>query len=43
MKKIDMLILTKHMYTMTGEGVGYLSDHGVAIDGGKIIAVVAVR
>lgn len=39
MKKIDMLILTKHMYTMTGEGVGYLSDHGVAIDGGKIIAV----
>lgn len=39
MKKIDMLILTKHMYTMTGEGVGYLSDHGVAINSGKIIAV----
>ena len=26
MKKVDMLILTKHMYTMTGEGVGYLAD-----------------
>ena len=39
MKKVDMLILTKHMYTMTGEGVGYLADHGVAVDGGKIAAV----
>lgn len=39
MKKIDMLILTKHMYTMAGEGVGYLWDHGVAVDRGKIIAV----
>ena len=39
MKKVDMLILTKHTYTMTGEGVGYLADHGVAVDGGKIAAV----
>jgi len=38
MKKVDMLILTKHVYTMTGEGVGYLADHGVAVDGGKIVA-----
>ena len=42
MKKIDLLICVKHMYTMTGEGVGYLADHGVAVDGGKIIAVEAI-
>lgn len=40
MKKVDTLILTKHMYTMTGDGVGYLADHGAAIDRGKIVAVL---
>ncbi|MBR4074440.1 MAG: amidohydrolase family protein [Firmicutes bacterium] len=39
MKKVDLLILTRHMYTMEGDGVGYLADHGVAVDGGKIVAV----
>jgi len=39
MKKIDLLIFTRHMYTMTGEGVGYRQDYGAAVDGGKIIAV----
>lgn len=41
MKKIDLLIFTKHMYTMEGEGVGYLADCGVAVDGGKIVAVAS--
>ncbi|WP_324825481.1 amidohydrolase family protein [Sinanaerobacter sp. ZZT-01] len=39
MKKIDLMILAEHMYTMEGEGVGYLANSGVAINGGKIIAV----
>ncbi|MBR2001895.1 MAG: hypothetical protein IJ994_06255 [Firmicutes bacterium] len=39
MKKVDLLILTRHMYTMEGDGVGYLADHGVAVDSGKIVAV----
>ena len=38
MKKVDLLILTRHMYTMEGDGVGYLADHGVAVDSGKIVA-----
>lgn len=32
MKKVDMLVLTHHMYTMAGEGVGYCEDFAVAID-----------
>lgn len=39
MEKIDMLILTKHMYTMDGDGVGYREDCGVAVDRGVIRAV----
>ena len=39
MKKVDMLVLTHHMYTMAGEGVGYCEDFAVAIDKGKILAV----
>ena len=30
MKKVDMLVLTHHMYTMAGEGVGYCEDFAVA-------------
>ena len=39
MKKVDMLVLTHHMYTMAGESVGYCEDFAVAIDKGKILAV----
>ena len=42
MEKVDIIIKTKHMYTLEGEGVGYLSDYGVAIDRGKIKAVLPV-
>lgn len=43
MEKIDLIIETKHMYTLEGEGVGYLSNHGVAIDKGKIKAVLPIE
>ena len=39
MVKVDTMIHTKHMYTMQGDGVGYLWNHSIAIDGGKIKAV----
>lgn len=39
MKKIDMIVHTHHMYTMQGDGVGYVKDSSVAIDGGKIIDI----
>ena len=42
MQSVDMIIETKHMYTLEGDGVGYLSDFGVAIDRRKIIAVLPV-
>jgi len=37
--KIDMIVLTHHMYTMEGDGVGYREDYALAIDKGKILAV----
>ncbi|MDL2294087.1 amidohydrolase family protein [Ruminococcaceae bacterium OttesenSCG-928-D13] len=40
MKNADLLIKCEHIYTMEGEGVGYLSGHGVAVAGGKIAAVL---
>lgn len=39
MKEIDLIIDTRHMYTLQGEGVGYLEDNSVAIDRGKIIEI----
>ncbi|MDL2218307.1 amidohydrolase family protein [Christensenellaceae bacterium OttesenSCG-928-M15] len=39
MKKIDLLIHVRHMFTMEGDGVGYKENYGLAVDGGKIIAV----
>ena len=39
MTKIDMIVLTRHMYTMSGDGVGYCENYALAIDKGKILAV----
>ena len=39
MTKVDVIINAKHMYTMQGDGVGYLCDHAIAVDGGKIVAI----
>jgi 5-methylthioadenosine/S-adenosylhomocysteine deaminase len=38
---IDLLIKHGDVFTMTGDGVGYLEDGAVAIDGNKIVAVGA--
>lgn len=43
MQPIQMLIKTKYLYTMAGEGVGYLENHGIAVDQGKILAVEGVE
>lgn len=40
MKKIDMLVQARHMYTMEGSGLGYKANGVLAIDGGKIIDVL---
>ena len=37
MKKVDMLVKTNHLYTMAGEGVGYLSDTAMVVDRGRIV------
>lgn len=39
MRKIDMIIHSGHAYTMAGEGCGYLRDHALALDGGKIMEI----
>jgi 5-methylthioadenosine/S-adenosylhomocysteine deaminase len=36
---IDLLITHGDVFTMTGDGVGYLSDGAVALDRGRIVAV----
>jgi 5-methylthioadenosine/S-adenosylhomocysteine deaminase len=36
---IDLLIIHGDVFTMTGDGVGYMEDGAVAIDGNKIVAV----
>jgi 5-methylthioadenosine/S-adenosylhomocysteine deaminase len=38
-EKVDTLFLHAHMFTMEGEGVGYVSDGAVAVTGSKIRAV----
>lgn len=40
MKKVDMIIRTGHMYTMSGDGCGYEYGKGVVVDGSKIIDVI---
>ena len=37
--KVDLLIHCRHMFTMQGTGVGYLENHSMAIDAGKIVAL----
>jgi len=39
MKKIDTLIVHADLFTMRGEGVGYVEDGCVAVDRGRIIEV----
>lgn len=39
MKKVDKIVAAPHFYTMQGEGVGYIADAAMAIDGGEIKAV----
>ena len=39
MKKIDMIVHAPHIYSMKGEGVGYIKDASIGVDNGKIIAV----
>lgn len=36
MEKIDMIVKAPHFYTMSGDGVGYISDAAMLIDRGKI-------
>ena len=39
MKKVDMIIKTKHLYTMKGEGVGYQYGKSIVIDRSIILAI----
>ncbi len=39
MTKVDLIINAKHMYTMQGDGVGYLENHSIAVKDGKIAAI----
>lgn len=41
MQKADIIIKTKHMYTMEGEGCGYEYGKWIVIDRSKIVAVAA--
>ncbi|HEX5164436.1 MAG TPA: hypothetical protein VFV93_03485, partial [Thermomicrobiales bacterium] len=36
---VETLITGGHLLTMAGDGVGFVEDGAVAIDGGKIVAV----
>ena len=38
MARIDLLAHAPHVYTLEGEGVGYLADAALAVDRGKIVA-----
>ncbi len=39
--KIDTLFTHAHLFTMQGEGVGYIPDGAVAVEGSRIVAVGA--
>ena len=43
MKKIDMIVKAPHVYTMTGDGVGYRVDIAFAVDRGKIVALADIK
>ena len=40
MKKVDMIVKAPHFFTMEGEGVGYVGDAVMLIDGGKILEIL---
>lgn len=42
MQNVDMIVKTRHIFTMEGEGVGYLENMAMVIDRGKIIDFIAV-
>src|SRR5690349_14131641 len=37
--RVDLLIVGPHALTMSGDGVGYLANAGLAIDRGRILAI----
>jgi len=39
MKHVDMLVHAKHMFTMTGEGVGYQAERSMVVDRGVILEI----
>ena len=40
MKTVDMIVKTRHLFTMEGDGVGYLENTAMIIDRGRIIDFV---
>lgn len=39
MKSVDMILSAPHIYTMEGDGVGYLGHAAIAVDRGSIVAL----
>ena len=39
MKKVDMIVIAPHFYTLEGSGVGYLGDAAMVVDRGAIEAL----
>ena len=39
MNRVDLVVVSDHLYTMTGDGVGYIEDGAMAIDRGRVVAV----
>ena len=39
MKSVDMILSAPHVYTMEGDGVGYLGHAAIAVDRGAIVAL----
>ena len=42
MEKIDMIVKAPHFYTMSGEGVGYISNAAMLVDRGKIKGFISL-
>lgn len=40
MRTVDLMAAAPHVYTMQGEGVGYLADRVLVVDGGRIIDIL---
>jgi 5-methylthioadenosine/S-adenosylhomocysteine deaminase len=39
MPRVDLLVTAPHALTMSGDGVGYRSQLGIAVDRGRIVAL----